>query len=80
MTNKKVEVAPGVEVSKSEMEEAKKDGALEAIREGGKAAVLADTGTTGDKDDLADAARLRVDPALQSTVIAPLLDLPIRAT
>jgi hypothetical protein len=28
MTNKKVEVAPGVEVSKSEMEEAKKDGAL----------------------------------------------------
>jgi hypothetical protein len=77
MTNKKVEVAPGVEVSRKEMEEAQKDGALEAIREGGKAAVLADTGTTGDKDDLADAARLRVDPALLSTVIAPLLDLPI---
>jgi hypothetical protein len=35
MTKNKVEVAPGVEVSKSEMEDAKKDGALEAIREGG---------------------------------------------
>jgi hypothetical protein len=77
MTKNKVEVAPGVEVSKSEMEDAKKDGALEAIREGGRAAVMADTGTTGDQDDLAEAARLRVNPALESTVIAPMLDLPL---
>jgi hypothetical protein len=76
MTNsKKVEVAPGVEVSKSEMEDAKKEGALDAVREGGKAAVLADTGTTGEFDG--EAANLRVSPDIQSTVIAPLLDLSL---
>lgn len=80
MTNKsKVEVAPGVEVSKREMEEAHRDGALDAVREGGKAAVLADTGTTGDAEAAAEAQRMRVDPALLSTVIAPLLDLSLDA-
>jgi hypothetical protein len=59
------------------MEDAKKEGALDMVREGGAAAVLADTGTAGDPDDLAEAQRLRVAPDLQSTVIAPLLDLPL---
>lgn len=73
----KVELAEGVTVSKSEVQEAKKDGALEAVREGGHAAVLADTGTTGDQDAVAEAQRLRVSPDLHSTTIAPLLDLPL---
>jgi hypothetical protein len=79
MTNSKskVEVAPGVEVSQKEMDEAHKEGALEAVREGGRAAVLADTGTTGDEDAMAEAERLRVAPDLQSTVLAPLLALPL---
>lgn len=79
MTNSKskVEVAPGVEVSQKEMDEAHKEGALEAVREGVRAAVLADTGTTGDEDAMAEAERLRVAPDLQSTVLAPLLALPL---
>lgn len=79
MTNSKskVEVAPGVEVSQKELDEAHKEGALDAVREGGRAAVLADTGTTGDEDAMAKAERLRVAADLQSTVLAPLLALPI---
>jgi hypothetical protein len=77
MTNKKVEVAPGVEVSRKELDEAHKDGALDAVREGGRAAVLADTGTAGDAEAVAEAQRMRVAPDLQSTVIAPLLDLSL---
>jgi hypothetical protein len=73
----KVELASGVEVSRKDLEDAKQEGALDAVREGGKSAVLADTGTTGDPDDAAEQQRLRVAPDLQSTVIAPLLDLPL---
>lgn len=75
--NDKVEIAPGVEVAPKEIDQAKREGALDAIRDGGAAAVLADTGTTGDPEAAAEAQRLRVDPALQSTVIAPMLDLPL---
>jgi hypothetical protein len=77
MAPKKVEMAPGIEVSPKELDEAKKDGALEAVREGGRAAVLADTGTTGDQEAMTEAARLAVAPDLQSTFLAPLLDLPL---
>jgi hypothetical protein len=73
----KVELAEGVTVSKKEVEDAKRDGALDQVREAGKAAVLADTGTTGDPDTVAEAQHLRVAPDLQSTTIAPLLDLPL---
>lgn len=73
----KVQLAEGVEASKQEVVEAKHDGALDAVRDSGKAAVLADTGTTDDPDAVSEAQRLRVAPDLQSTVIAPLLDLPL---
>jgi hypothetical protein len=75
--NEKTMVAPDVELSKSEIEGAKKDGALEAIKEGGKAAVLADTGTTGDIEAAAAAQNLRVAPDLNTTFLAPLLQLPL---
>ena len=38
----------GVELSQKEVEDARREGALETIREGGRAAVLADTGTQVD--------------------------------
>lgn len=73
----KVELADGIEASHKEIEKAKHEGALDQVRESGKSAVLADTGTTGDPDAVAEQQRLRVSPALESTVIAPLLDLPL---
>ena len=73
----KTTVAPGLELSKSDIADAKEEGALDAYREGGRTAVLADTGTTGDTEAMADAERLRVAADLESTVIAPLLDLPL---
>lgn len=73
----KTTVAPGIELSEKEIDKAREEGAIEAIKEGGKHAVAVDSGTTGDTEDLAEAARLRVAPDLQSTVLAPLLDLPL---
>lgn len=80
MTNKsksKVELAAGVEASRKEVEDAKHEGALDAVREGGRGAVMADTGTTGDLEDMAEAQHLRVRADLHSTTIAPLLNLPL---
>lgn len=81
MTNKAKDtnttVAPGIELSEKERDEARKEGALDAFKEGGKQAVILDTGTTADDEALAEAERLRVAPDIQSTFLAPLLDLPI---
>jgi hypothetical protein len=78
MTKKnEVELAAGVTATKSEIEDAKHDGALDQVRDSGRAAVLADTGTTGDPDTVAEAQRLRVSPDFHSTTFAPLLDLPL---
>lgn len=71
----KMKTEAGVDLSKKEIEEAQKEGALDYIKEGSKNAMRADTGTTGDRDAAADAQRLRVDPSLNTTFIAALLDL-----
>lgn len=71
-------VAPGgIELSRKEIDGARHEGALEAYKEGAKSAAIADTGTTGDPEAMAEAANLRVAPDLNSTFLAPLLDLPL---
>src|SRR4051794_32630752 len=67
----------GIELSRSEVVDAKHDGALDYVREGGGRALAADTGTTGDADLAAEAALLRIAPDLPTTFMAPLLDLPL---
>jgi hypothetical protein len=66
----------GTELKKTEIEEAKREGILDAVRDGGRAAVATDTGTTSDIEAAAEAANLRVAPDLNTTFLAPLLDLP----
>lgn len=70
-----VKAPGGIELSRSEVREAKHEGALDYVRESGGRAVAADTGTTGDIDTMAESQRLRVAPDLHSTTIAPLLNL-----
>ena len=77
MTTKKHETAAGVTLSDKEIENAKKEGAVEAIKEGSKAAMATDTGTTADPETTADAEAKRVAPDLNTTFLAPLLDLPL---
>lgn len=72
----KTEVAPGVQVSDKEIATAKKDGALDYIKDGSGRAVAANTGTEGDTDAMAEAEKYRVAADLHSTTIAPLLALP----
>lgn len=76
MTDKKTQTEARVDLSKKEIEGAQKEGALEYIKEGSKNAMRADTGTTN-YDGVADAERFRVDPSLNTTFIAELLDLPL---
>ena len=75
--NDKVEMASGVELTHKEIADAKHEGALDAVRDGGKAAVLADTGTQGDLEAAADAENKRLAADANTTFIAPLLDLPL---
>lgn len=80
MTNKSkpaVTTPSGVELSKSEVEKAQHDGALDYIKEGAKNEMRTDTGTTSDPEKSAQAEALRVAPDLNTTFIAPLLDLPL---
>jgi hypothetical protein len=82
MTTRKKEdpaiTAPGgIELTRSEVADAKHDGALDYVREGGGRALAADTGTTGDANLAAEAALLRVAPDLPTTFLAPLLNLPL---
>ncbi len=77
--NTKETLAPGIEVSKAELEGAKKEGALDAVKEGAKRAVAVDTGTTADPDDAGKAEEMRVSADFNSTFAAPLLDLPLDA-
>lgn len=72
MTDKK-EIG-GVELSKGEIEAAKRDGVKDAIADGMAGALAADTGTTA-PDEALDAQKYRVRSDLQSTFLAPLLDL-----
>lgn len=73
----KQELAPGIEATKGEIADAKKEGALDAVKEGAKQAAILDTGTTADPEDAGEAERLRVAPDFNSTFAAPLLDLPL---
>lgn len=72
----KTNTEAGVALSKKEIEGAKKEGALDYIKEGSTAAMAADTGTTS-YESAGDTERFRVDPALNTTFIAPLLDLDL---
>lgn len=74
MTNK-THTQAGVALSDKEIAEARKDGAKEYIKEGSGRAMALDTGTAADPEDMADAERFRVAPHLNTTFIAPLLDL-----
>lgn len=71
----KMKTAAGVDLSKSEIASAQKEGALDYIKEGSKRAMATDTGTTGDLDAAAEIERKKVAPDLNTTFIAPLLDL-----
>lgn len=73
----KMKTAAGVELSKAEIQEAQKDGALDYIKDGSKLAMATDTGTTGDLDAAAKAESKRVSPSLNTTFIAQLLDLSV---
>lgn len=73
MTDKKTEIG-GVELSQKELDEAKRDGVKEAIKDGMSGTVAADTGTTA-PGEAVDAQKYRVRLDLQSTFLAPLLDL-----
>lgn len=75
----KVAIGAGVELTRKEIEDARKEGALEAFREGGKSAALADTGTQGDPEAMAEAESKRISPDQNTTFIAPLLDLSLDA-
>ncbi len=81
MTDKsKIDVG-GVEVTKAELAEARKEGALEHVKESGKRDAA--TGLAAphyDKDALerlAETQRLQVDSTVPSTPLAPLLELSV---
>lgn len=67
----------GIQLTRTEVEDAKHDGALDYVKEGGGRALAADTGTTGDAELSAQAALIRVAPDLPTTFLAPLLNLPL---
>jgi hypothetical protein len=68
---------PAGDLTKKEVETAKKEGVTEAIKDGAKASMVADTGTTGDAEEAAERARLRVAPDLNTTFLATFLDLDV---
>ena len=79
MTDAKKNEIAGVEVSKDEVQKAKKEGVLEHVKDAGKRD--AETGLNLPNQDekslarMAEQQRLRADSSLPSTFIAPLLDL-----
>lgn len=75
----KTSPASGVDLSHTEVERARKEGALEAVKEAGRRAALADTGTQGNTEAMAEAESKRLSPDANTTQIAPLLDLPLTA-
>lgn len=75
MTEKKTEIG-GVDLSRQEVAQAKREGVKEAIKDGMAGALAADTGTTA-PDEALDEQRFRVRTDLQSTFLAPLLDLGV---
>lgn len=74
MTDKKTTVA-GVDLTKSEIEGAKKDGVLEAIQDGGKLAAVVDSQVQSDLNKAGERQAKQVPADLHSTFLAPLLDL-----
>lgn len=78
MTANKTDVG-GVEVTQAELEKAKKEGALEHVKDAGKRDAETGLGFPHqDKkalDKMAEDQRLRADSSVPSTPLAPLLDL-----
>lgn len=71
----KTNTEAGVKLSRKEIEDAQKEGALDYIKDGSKNAMRSDTGTTGDPDDAEKVQKFKVDPSLNTTFIADFLDL-----
>lgn len=65
------------DLSQTEVKAAKKEGATDYIKDGVAAAMSADTGTTGDADLSAERTKFQVAPDINSTDIAPLLNLSV---
>jgi hypothetical protein len=71
----KTKLQSGADVTHKELADAKKEGSLDYVKEGAKAAMIADTGTTADLDKMDDPEAKRVPADLNTTFIAPLLDM-----
>lgn len=65
------------DLTRKEVDDAKKEGVTDYIKEGSKNAMVADTGTTGDADEMAERLSKQVSPDLNTTFIAPLLNLSV---
>lgn len=77
MTKETIPVG-GVEMTAAEIEDAKKEGVIEHLKEGGKRAAAVGNDLVPDAkadEKRAEAERLQVDPSLNTTPLAPLLDL-----
>lgn len=66
----------GVDLSEKEIKDAKKEGVLDAVKDGAKESVASDSGTTSYEAAEHD-ERVRVPASFESTFKAPLLDLPV---
>lgn len=73
----KTKLPGGIELSDKEIADAKKDGAIDYIKEGAGRAMAADTGTTSNYDKAAEQQSKQVPADLQSTFIAPFLELSL---
>ncbi len=72
----KTETPNGIpDLKQTEVADAKKEGALDYIKDGQKAAMASDTGTTGNAEESAERLRKQIAPDLNTTFIAGLLDL-----
>jgi len=72
----KTQTEAHVKLSAKEIEEAKKDGALDYIKDGSKHAMASDTGTPS-YEAVGEVERFRVAPGFESTFLAPALDASV---
>jgi len=80
MTDKKLETPEGIpDMSAAEVKAAQKEGVAENIKEHTKRQLAADTGTEGDIEESAKRDQLRVPADLNTTFIAPFLNLGLDA-
>lgn len=77
MTDKKTKTDAGADLSEAEIAAAKKEGALQHVRDASARAMALDTGTASDFDKAAEQQAKQVPADFQSTFIAPFLDLNV---